>query len=113
MKFRAARKINLGNIDPILQYETEELEVADCDSMEEATQKLDLCVRERILHYRESVSAMKAAAAKTPPPVNPPPAASPTPAPAPAVTTPAAPVTTTPASPATPAAGGPPAEFNV
>lgn len=68
MKFAATRKINLGNIDQILQYETEELGVSDCDSPEEAAQKLDLWVKDRILHYKEAVLQTKQVA--VPPPLS-------------------------------------------
>lgn len=105
MKFNASRKINLGNIDPILQFEMEELSVHDCDSPEEATQKLEMWVRERISFWKGSVSVLKAAQNLPPKtlPVQPPLASPPPPAHyVPSTTTQSA---TTP--------GGPPAEFNV
>ena len=113
MKFSATRKINLGNIDPMLQYESEELGVSDCDSPEEAAQKLDLWVKDRILHYKEVV--MKLRSQQTVPPIStPPPTGGPHPAPmkypAPSATIPGPQPTTT-----APAPGGvssaPPAEF--
>lgn len=103
MKFNAGRKINLSNIDPIFQFEMEELSVHDCESPEEATQKLDLWVRERVLYYKELTIKLKADRATPPPnvPVMPPPRSTTAPTPMPTYTRP---------SPAA-APQGPPAEF--
>lgn len=114
MKFAATRKINLGNIDPMLQYETEELGVSDCDSPEEATQKLDLWVKDRILHYKEVVLKMRTQQPAPPPISTPPPTGGLVPAPmkypAPASTIPGSQPTQTAPAPGGPSSQ-PPAEF--
>lgn len=114
MKYSASRKINLGNIDPMFQFETEDLGVHDAESPEEATQKLDAFVRDRILHYREVV--MQAKLTKPSPPVTgqvPPTANPPQVFGTPPPFIPSAPPAYGPASPVTTAGpvSGPPAEF--
>lgn len=108
MKFSATRKVNLGNIDPMLQYETEELGVSDCDSPEEAAQKLDLWVKDRILHYKEVIMKMRSQPS-APPISTPQPAPRMQPAPVSTIPGPA-PTTTAPAPGGI--TSGPPAEFN-
>jgi len=53
MRYRVSRKINLSNIDAKLwPYETEDIEVSDADSFEEAQKKVDQYYNERIGYYK-------------------------------------------------------------
>ena len=115
MRFSITRKINLSNIDKeIWPYETEDISVSDADSFEEAQQKADQLVAERIGYYKriseESKIQKSAPAAPQPLPIQP------------AQSVPAAPVAPAPAAPASVAAAqppvngavsAPPEEFNV
>ena len=53
MRFRVSRKINLSNIDAKLwPYETEDIEVSDADSFEDAQKKVEQYYNERIGYYK-------------------------------------------------------------
>lgn len=61
MKFDATRKISLGSIHPMWQFESEELAVHDADSPEEAISQLENWVKARELFYKELALAKKEA----------------------------------------------------
>lgn len=108
MKYRVSRKINLSNIDAKLwPYETEDIEVSDADSFEEAQKKVDQYYNERIGYYK--AMAEKSHQPQPALPLNPPTTGGPAPYPA------TVPLSTAPVQqPATPGFGTqPPAEFNV
>jgi hypothetical protein len=117
MKFSFTHKINLANIDRELwPYETEDISISDADSFEEAQQKVDRLVAERLGYYKalsEQAKAAKRADTPSGIPTRPVPTWTP---PAPS-TTPAAPVATAPA-PAVPirpqgSTTGMPQEFQI
>lgn len=87
----------------MFQFETEDLGVHDAESPEEATQKLDLFVKDRMLHYKETV--MQARVGRPAPPIS---------GPVPLPLAPVGPVINTPPPfvPQAPAAYGPPSPPN-
>jgi len=67
MKYSFTHKINLANIDRDLwPYETEDISISDADSFEEAQQKVDRLVAERLGYYKAMSEQAKAAKNNTP-----------------------------------------------
>jgi len=113
MKYSFTHKINLANIDRDLwPYETEDISISDADSFEEAQQKVDRLVAERLGYYRAMSDQAKAAKNNSPSGRISRPAPSFRP---PSASQPVAPVATAPVPPVPPSTGGGnmPPEFQV